>query len=147
LLSSQRLATPFFQVIWLGVDPAPLVATIRRLLRPKTGRALLLLPVGGRGAEACLLAEAQQQGLAKLATLVLPRACAGPRCPPATHFPAFNLTAEPRHEELPEKDAALYAHVTHALGSDAQRSETSGVKENSEDFHLHVFMYPGRLVA
>mmetsp|Transcript_53801 Transcript_53801/g.106727 ORF Transcript_53801/g.106727 Transcript_53801/m.106727 type:complete len:355 (+) Transcript_53801:179-1243(+) len=64
------------ELIWRGDDPRPLVATIKRLLRPPSrdalgGVALILMPVGGRGAEASLLGEAFAAGLSR-ETLALP---------------------------------------------------------------------------
>jgi hypothetical protein len=70
------------EVIWKGVDPKPLFATVTRLLKKphvdsatgkkvEGGVALVLMPRGGRGAETQLLDEASTVGLSR-ETLTLP---------------------------------------------------------------------------
>lgn len=150
---------PFGQVIWAGIDAVPLVATICRLLRPRTGRALIVMPVGGRGAEGIFLNEAKHQGLVHLHTLTLPPACVEPKCPPSALFtqPAFggevggNLTCHslnpadrPQASHAYEAEAALQSRLQHALNSELVNSESGCVKDKdcTEDYHLHIFKCP-----
>jgi hypothetical protein len=51
------------EVIWKGCDPMPLVTTIHNLLVPRSGRAFIILPDGGRGAEEHFLSAAASIGL------------------------------------------------------------------------------------
>ena len=143
-------------MIWAGIDAVPLVATICRLLRPRTGRALIVMPIGGRGAESIFLNEAKQQGLVHLDTLTLPCACAEPTCPPAALFSQLvsgdlggNLnsgsqlsTKHPQNGHVDEVEAALQEGSPHALGSEVVNSDLTSTKDkdNTEDYHLHVFM-------
>ena len=58
------------ELIWAGVDPRPLVQAIGTLLCEQ-GVALILMPIGGRGAEALFIASVRENGLA-LETTRLP---------------------------------------------------------------------------
>jgi len=143
-------------VIWAGIDAVPLVATVCRLLQPRTGRAVVVMPVGGRGAEGIFLNEAKHQGLVHLHTLTLPSACAEPTCPPSALFtqPAVggevggNLTCHSLNpaDQLQashayEADTILQSQFQHALNSELVNSEIECVKDedNTEDYHLHIF--------
>jgi hypothetical protein len=115
------------ELIWAGVNPVPLAATMKRLLRPSAkkafdgecpveslekqggGVAFIIMPKGGRGVESQLLAAAAMEGLS-CETVVLPW-------------------------ELGEEDGSASCGDVTFEGKRQSQSQ-------NDDWHLHIFQVP-----